>query len=331
MISLIAEAFPPTFAPALTALDYLGYTPCALQKELRIQLDRLLQGSWRANGEPPEWVVPVGCGEAERYKDIWRAPYQEELPDLISDFANGDYLGKEFRAQWIDAGVYGSQESSPLRAAFRDAGLADPEGIFHVYGVLPYIILADLQKLGNRPLPRHWGDLLDPMYRGDLIIGGAGGRPGEVILYNFHKEFGTEGLAALGANVKTFWHGAQMAKAAGSGHPDGAALYVLPWFLAINNPHPSRTALVWPEDGVLSLPLYWLAKRNADAIAEQVAGYLGGPDWAKMISRIGFAAHPGAAPISGKLKWLGWDYLRENDWEAMREPLGAAFKKGRGT
>jgi hypothetical protein len=336
MNTLIAEpslSFSPYFRPvasadAPAALDYLGYTPCPLQKELRIQLGQLLQGQRRPDSKLPEWVVPLGTIEAEHYKDIWRTENANALPELISDFGNGDFFGNDFRRQWIDSAEYAPMGQYPSRPEFRKAGFIDPSGLLHVYGALPYVILADLQKLGSRPLPCRWADLLDPQYRGDLIIGGAHERPGEVILYNFHKEYGKEGLTALGRNVKEFWHGAQMAKAAGSGHPNGAALYVLPWFLAINNPHRDRTALVWPEDGMLTIPLYFIGKRNPGPVAKQIADFLTGPRWASMISRIGFAANPAGAAIPGKLKWLGWDYLAAHDWEPLRAPLAAAFKQG---
>ncbi|XHR26907.1 MAG: ABC transporter substrate-binding protein [Chthoniobacteraceae bacterium] len=334
MNTLIAEptlSFSPYSKPTASApgaLDYLGYTPCALQKELRTQVSRLLQGLRRADGELPEWEVPIGSGETGQYKDLWRTENASALPELISDFGNGDFFSAAFRNRWIDGGEYAPMGGYPTRPEFREAGLADPNGLFHVYGALPYVILADLPKLGSRPLPRRWADLLDPRYRGDLIIGGVHERPGEVILYNFHKEFGQEGLTALGRNVKAFWHGAQMAKAAGSDHPAGAALYVLPWFLAINNPHRDRTELVWPEDGMLTVPLYFIGKGNPGPAAKRIADFLAGPGWARMVSRIGFAANPAGGPIPGKLRWIGWDYLATHDWEALREPLGEAFRKG---
>jgi hypothetical protein len=61
--------------------------------------------------------------------------------------------------------------------------------------------------------------------------------------------------------------------------------------------------------------------------------FLTGPEWAAFMTKVCFppSAFHGEStpPLPGKLKWLGWDYLRSNDLEALNAPLNAAFSKGR--
>jgi ABC-type Fe3+ transport system substrate-binding protein len=145
-----------------------------------------------------------------------------------------------------------------------------------------------------------------------------------------HKDHGEAALTALGANVRTFMHPAEMAKAAGSANPKGAALYILPWFFARSAPHREATKVVWPEEGAYLSPLYLFHKRNARPEAQLALDFLCGKTWAAYLAKISLApARAGSPALPGRLRWLGWDYVRNHDLEAMKAPLNAAFVKGR--
>ena len=192
------------------------------------------------------------------------------------------------------------------------------------------VILVDKKRLGSRPLPKTWADLLHPQFNRDIIISGEEGDIHESFLFGLHKDHGEAGLAALGANVSNFMHPAEMAKTAGSENPKGAALYILPWFFARSTPHRDRTSVVWPEEGAYLSPLYLFQKRNARPEARLARDFLCGEAWAAHLAKVGLApARAGSPPLPGKLRWLGWDYVRNHDLEALRAPLNAAFVKGR--
>jgi hypothetical protein len=59
------------------------------------------------------------------------------------------------------------QAPNPLFAA---AGIDDPEHEYMILCVNPLVVVADLKKVGERPLPTRWVDLLDPIWRRDTTL-----------------------------------------------------------------------------------------------------------------------------------------------------------------
>ena len=326
--------FPEAENGLKRSLDYLGYAPCPIRADIRRRLHRRFEAERLRTGLEPKWFMPTGCADPDPYEEIWGSDDEAGMPALISEGGIADILRPAFVRRWVDTGVYGPLPSTPkLRAEFEEAGMRDPAGVYHIYGVFSQVILVDLKRLGDRPLPSTWADLLDPVYRKDVIIGGEEGDISDVVLFNFHKEFGEPGLEALGRNVRDFWNSAQMARTAGTENPKGAALYVVPWFFASGNPHKERTRIVWPADGVLSMPLFLIGKPQSTPAARLAFDFFTGPECAAFMAQVhfppslDFGASTPALP--GKLKWLGWDYLRgHGDLNDLRAPLNAAFLKG---
>lgn len=322
--------FPEKETGVRRKLDYLGYAPCPIRAEMRRRMHKRFEDE-RADGRPsPLWYVPSGCHESNVYDDIWKVEDPAELPGVVSEVGIGDFLQPAFVERFFEGGLLSAPVSALVREEYKEAGLADPTGLYHVYGVLPYLILVDRKRLGSRAVPETWSDLFQPCYKNDIIINGWENDIQEALLFNMNKDFGEEGLASLGANVKDFWHPADMAKAAGTENPKGAALYVLPWFFAKSAPHTDRTLLVWPKEGAYVTPLYVLTKKERSEAARSPLDFLTGPSWAAFLAKAGFPpARTDAPSLPGKLRWIGWEYARSRDMEALRAPLNAAFMKGR--
>lgn len=322
--------FPEKESGVRRRLDYLGYAPCPIRAEMRRRLHKRFEAG-RAEGRPsPLWYVPSGCHESNVYDEIWKTEDPDEFPGLVSEVGIGDFLQPTFVKRYFEGGLLEPVFHGPVREEFKQAGLFDQTGLYHVYGVLPYLILVDLKRLGARPVPESWSDLLDPRYRGDIVINGWENDIQEALLFNMYKDFGEDGLSALGSNVKDFWHPADMAKTAGTENPKGAALYVLPWFFAKSAPRTERTLLVWPKEGAYATPLYLVAKRGRRQESQSPLDFLAGEDWGSFLARAGFPpARTDSPQLPGKLRWLTWEYARSRDLEGLRAPLNAAFMKGR--
>jgi hypothetical protein len=321
--------FPEMETNARRRLDFLGYAPCPLRNELRKRLHHLFVALSLRGTPAPEWFMPAGCHSPNPYDGLWLATDAAELPELVAETGFGDFNRPEFVRRWFDSGTFGAVSAGATRSEFREAGLVDPQGQFHVYGAAPEIVLVDLNRLGDRPVPRTWGDVLHPRFKRDIIVSGEPGDIHESILFGLYKDHGEVGLAALGGNVRGFMHPAEMGKSAGSANPRGAALYLAPNFFARSAPHRAATRIVWPEEGAYLNPLYLFAKSAASPAARPAVDYLCGSDWAAHLDKMGFA--PGrvdSPPLPGKLRWVGWDFVRKNDVDAMRAPLNAAFVSG---
>lgn len=329
---LIAEEpeFPEKETGVRRNLDYLGYAPCPIRSEMRRRMHKRFETERLAGRAPLLWYVPSGCHESNVYDEIWKVEKPDELPGVISEVGIGDFLQPAFVRRYFEGGLLAAPFEGPIREEYKTAGLVDASGLYHTYGALPYLILVDLKRLGDRPAPETWSDLFHPRFKNDLIINGWENDIQEALLFNMHKDFGEAGLTALGANVKDFWHPADMAKTAGTENPKGAALYVLPWFFAKSAPHTEKTTLIWPKEGAYVTPLYLVAKSARREEAQSPLEFLTGPAWASFLAKAGFPPARADSPaLPGKLRWLGWDYVRSRDMEALRAPLNAAFMKGR--
>lgn len=255
--------FPESDDGRRRQLDYLGYAPCPVRAEMRRQMHRFFRTQRPVGVDEPKWFVPSSCHDANVYDGLWETEDESALPGVISEVGLGDFNRPQFLRRWLDTDTFAAISDDEVRPEFHAAGLVDPKKKHRVFGVIPEVILVDLKRLGNRPRPRTWTDLLDLRFQRDVIISGEEGDIHESFLFGLHKDHGEAALTALGRNVVNFMHPAEMAKTAGTENPKGAALYILPLFFALGCPRRDGTAIIWPEEGVYLNPLYLFRKHTA--------------------------------------------------------------------
>lgn len=305
-------------------LHFLGYAACPFKPMFKDYFDEVLEKNFRASGEYLRCHIPMGCGDYDAYEDLWKAESLKLFPDVVASLGFGDFFRPSFVERFVRPGHFKSAWPAALNPDFENAGFRDPDGAYCIYAVWPYVMLVDNQRLAGRPRPRRWSDLLDPMYRDDIITNGSQEhRVAEVPLLYFHKEHGEEGLIRLAANIRDFWHPAQMVKTAGSRSGKGAAVYVLPSFFAQARFRPEETPVIWPEDGALTSPIYFLAKATRRLESDLVVESLTSQELGENLSRMLFPSlHPGVdnrLPGGARFKWLGWDYIKLHDLAAVKE------------
>lgn len=306
-------------------LDFFGLTIPPLGREMR----RLLAAHFRAGGLTPSWYVArvQTDGPYPRFFDTTGDP--ADIPELIADAGPRHFTGHAFTQRW--PGLFARHPEAPMRAEFLRAGLADPQGICHVFGCACWVILADLDKLGSRPLPQSWADILHPRFRGDIVANGEGGHIAPLLAANLARDFGPEALTALGHNVCAIQGGGEMARAAGSRHPNRAALYLLPRFWAENTIHRDSTRMVWPAEGAYCTPMLLAGKPERSAAASAAFECLTGPAWAARLEDVHCpTAHPALAhhPLPGELRWIGWELARSAALDTLLETARSHFQEG---
>ena len=121
-------------------------------------------------------------------------------------------------------------------------------------------------------------------------------------------------------------HPAQMVNRIDNNGP--GALYVMPAFFAERIRHQERIKLIWPDDGALASPVILQVKPEKKEELKPVLDYLVGRRLAQILAGAGFPV-PHAdvdADVQGKpLKWLGWDFLRQNDLPALNVEIDKVF------
>jgi ABC-type Fe3+ transport system substrate-binding protein len=185
-------------------------------------------------------------------------------------------------------------------------------------------MLVDRTKLDGVPEPIFWRDILKPEFRDKLIISSTGEGAANVPILYIYREYGENGVKRLAENIREIWPAARIAREAGS-RDDGAAVYILSWFFAksCHRTENGTVAVVWPEDGAYTSPLYLLVKKSKIESMSSIVKYMTGTKYGNHSSRFCLPVlNPdvdNSLPVGASLKWLGWDFVFSHDTAEMRE------------
>lgn len=311
-------------------INFIGFTYCPLKHTFREAFEEVLEKYISETGDRDfKYYVPSGCGGDDPFEELWKAEDIEQLPDIIASVGFGDFFRKEFVERFVDKGHFKEVPYLERSSDFIKAGIVDPDGRYTVYSVFPLVMLIDIRNLGNCPVPESWSDLLKPIYSNNIIIGASHGEIHEDLLLYIYKEYGDEGIEKLAANIKNGWHASQMAKTAGTNSSEGAAIYVIPWMFAKSCPRTENTLIVWPADGAVTTPTYILAKENAISKYKMFLDFITGTDYGEKSANNYFpvlnARVNNRIPEGAALKWLGWDYIKSNSIDRLKEHVVEVF------
>jgi len=308
-------------------LDLLLYSPCPVKLAVKERLDAVALAS-EATGEPLRIHIPMGCTSVDPYDPLHFEVDPERLPGVIASIGFGDFFRPGFRSRFVDSGLFEAVLPPRVHPLHEAAGVVDPLGRYTVYALTPYIFLVDTGRLGGAPVPRTWEDLLDPRYKGQINMCGDGDDMADAALMGIYKDFGMDGIRALAGNAHGLMHSSRMGKSGGSAK--GGAIYIIPYFFAETSQQPAHMQVVWPEDGTAASPIYFLARRTArpriDPILDFFTKGFGSIDSARWFLPLG-GPLPENLPKGAKIKWVGWDFIRENDITALRDTLNATFRE----
>lgn len=317
---LPSALLPPPSGP----LDFLGRLPIPLRRPFKQGLDRTL-ARLRQQGEHLQGCFLQGAEWYRPFDGLLKAatgPHPEaELPGLIVSHFAPDIFQPELLAHYRGAPL---NTLPALDGLCQEAGLADPAGEFHVFANIPFVFLVDTTRLGRRPMPRAWEDLLDPCYADEIVFGGWRG-PGqshyqdynEYILRHVFQNFGSSGLQAFAHNVARLQHNIRTASSAGSNSPHAATIAIIPWLQAELCPRRQRTQVIWPDEGALVMPIGFLVQAEAVGRLQPLIDFLTGPELGR---QLGHNCYPPARqprhagyPPGARLSWQGWAQARHPD------------------
>jgi len=309
-------------------VDLLLYAPCPVKLVIKDAVDRIVAG-YGARGLEITAHIPMGCTSIDPYNPVSFETDPDKLPAVIGSIGFGDFWRGDFVDRHVRSGLFAAALPARINPLHEQAGLIDPAGAYTVYGATPYIFMVDTRRLGSLPMPRAWEDILHPRYAGEVVMCGDGDDMADAVVLNLYKDFGQDGLTALAANCKGLMHSSSMVKSAGSTDEDAGAIYVIPAFFAASVSQPEHVKVVWPRDGAAASPLYFLAKKSERVRLAELIGFFSG-GFAAIDSAAWFAPMDAAAsqklPPEAKLKWVGWDFIRENDVNGLRDALNKQFR-----
>ncbi len=315
-------------APADRPGNLLALMTCGLKFPFAKALTAFINDLQEEGGQPVTYSVVSNLNhEHAYYPYVNHIKSIDDLPDIIVSSDFNAFFYHRFYKTFVQPGHFVDVMDFHPNAAFKTAGLTDPRRQYTMLCVNPLIIVADLEKIGGRPLPACWADLLNPVWHRSITLRGNEHFFCHAVLLPFFKEHGPGAMKALADNVYDGRHPAQMVKSAGNGQ--SAALYVMPYFFARKIPSKKPIKLIWPKDGALASPVALLVKKKAAEKLKPIIDYLLGAELAQIFTEAYFPSpHPSIKhplPENAALKWLGWDYIHENDLEAVNADIDRVF------
>lgn len=308
-------------------LSFLALMPCGLKMPFSRAFSQFLNALETEKGLAVQSAVEGNVNqELSYYSYVETIESREELPDIIVSADFNVFLGHRFYNRFVAPGHFTGYGTLPCGPNFSDAQIPDPQNEYTILCVNPLVVVANLDKLENRDLPRTWEDILTPVWEKSLIIRGGDGFYCHAVLLPTFKAFGNRGVKALAGNVLEGLHPAQMVNRIDNNGP--GALYIMPAFFAERIRHQDRIKVIWPDDGALASPVILQAKSEKKEQLKPVLDYLVGSQLAQLLAGAGFPV-PHAdvtADVQTKpLKWLGWDFLRQNDLPALNVEIDNIF------
>lgn len=318
----------------MSCLDFYGNVAFSLNRTFQEHMELTVNRYQIKNGHRYRYQIPVVCDPAKAGTKIFAAREARALPHLIASIGFEEIFTRVFTERFINRGVFRFRSEAPIHKDFQASGFTDPEGIYFIHAVTPYVFLIDREKLADRPTPRTWADLLSPQYRKSIMLNGSlCDIPYIVPLYIF-KNFGEKGLTAFAKNVTHAQHAATIAKCAGDGKTEGASISILPWLFAASCPRAETTEVIWPHDGAVTSPMILLQKESAFYQTAPLAKAITGKIFAEKSASAFFpsanAAVNNALPPGASLQWIGWDYLREHPIDILKTQTQEIFRRAVG-
>jgi len=306
----------------------IGLLPCPVRIPLLEQFNSLsnvkkINHNLKAASEGLDWLK----------EDVKKADVDDLADIYISagfDLFFEDDLMKRFKDQKVFKDFYSDKD---YNKDFNNEviQLKDPNGDYSMIGVVPAVFLVNTLVLGDRPMPKTWKDLLDPIYTGSISLPVSDFDLFNAILIHLYKEFGIEAVKTLGKSLISSMHPAQMVKSEKRSRIK-PAISIMPYFFTKMALPGSVMKAVWPEDGAIISPIFMLSKADKEEELKEVTDMFMSTSTGEILS------HKGLFPSVNKnvdnnlvgktFKWIGWDYIDNNDIGSILKKCMNAFNEG---
>lgn len=307
--------------PARKALDFFANVPCPMKPAFKEAYEKMAAAHYAETGEAFYSYILTQCGSYDQritaMSEISAQKDADELPALFYAYGLDELCEPEFQQKFTKAGVFEELPDFHKDRVLLPPEFDDPYHSVNVAAHFPYGLLADKLRLGDKPAPRRLADLLDPMYAGCLSIPDSHGEVDVTLPLFVQKFYGEEGLKALERNAGACIPTLDAVKLAGNPARNGAPLYFVNWMFANSNVKSGKAELIWFEDGAPCEPVVLMARKNRDCKTNRIVEFLASEEVGSLFAKIHLpvtdARIQNHLPEGAAVRWLGWDYLYEND------------------
>ena len=153
---------------------------------------------------------------------------------------------------------------SPELAAI-PAALRQPQNLWSAANLHVAVAMVNTKQLGGGAAPKTWADLLDPRFKGKILIADpANSSTALTILWGVDKMLGAEGLKRLAANVKVTSAAATVLRSVGQGEFAVGLTFESNAYAYVAGGQ-KEISLVYPADGTFTTPEFFALIKGAPA------------------------------------------------------------------
>lgn len=298
-------------------LNLLALLPCPVKFPLQEAFKQYVEEGKIPTDNLQYLIESNANNQLSYYQYVEHFEDEDEIPDIVISPGINSFYYKDFEEKFMDKGIFADVTEYMPNKIFDGINIKDPEQRYTIISMNLLVMVVDKLKIGNIPMPRKWGDLMNKEFENKVIIRGQKDFFCETTLITIYKQYGIEGIEKFAKSVKCGWHPSQMAKKAGSDSEDAPVVSVMPYFYTKTIKHRENVEIVWPEDGAIVSPITMLVKKEKAKDLKEFIDFFTGEHVGQIFSSTSFPSlHPDVdnkIPENAKLNWIGWDYIKQND------------------
>lgn len=324
--SLNQQATTSATDKALHELHFMAMLPCGLRNPFKDFLEKHILG------HPSEYAGLDYLAEGNVNHELSYYPMldhvssAEELPEIMLASDVNNFFHRPFQKRFVGKDIFETFTPYTPNNYLEKAGFADPSGNYTMLTANMLVMAVDTERLGKKPMPAIWADLLTDDFEDEIIMRGEDDFFCNAVMLPFYKDLGFPAIRQMAKNIRTGKHPAEMVKLAEKGGEEAATIYIMPYFFAkkIKNP---KVKLLWPEDGAIASPVFMMVRKSAMKKHESLLNFLLSKEVGEMlVGRYFPSIHPEVEnTLPEAVKWLGWDFLNKHDIGKLKDEIRDVF------
>lgn len=308
----------------------MGLLPCPIRMQMLEKMGEYIENSdIRINYE----LQSASMGLDFLQEDVEKAKDSKDLADIYMSAGYGFFFDKEHIGKYANEGVFSDiARVEKFNKDFynENINLKDPRGIYNIMGVVPAIFMVNEEALGNRKYPTSWEDLLSGEFENSLSIPTKDLDLFNAVLLGIRTKYGLEGIKKLGKTAISSMHPAQMIKTGESKKSTAPAVQVMPYFFTFVAKDEGPLKAVWPSDGAIVSPIFFLSKKEKEKEIKPLLDFLFSKEMGEVLSADGKFPSTNKEIDNNlsedkKFIWPGWDFLHSNDVAKVLEEASDVF------
>lgn len=311
-------------------IDLLALMPCPLKVPFEKILNDYVEKDEEYKAKDLNFMIE---GHANHhlsfYKEIADVNEIECLPDIMITPGINALFGKKFREKFVEKGYFQLILPKQINSLAEEARYLDPRKQYSMFAMNILVMVVYKPTLPTERVPQTLEELLAPEYQDKIVLRGQKGNYCESVLLSFDHLFGEVGIRKLAENTAFGCHPSEMIRMIRTGHTEGGAVFIMPYFYAKTMEKDTAVEIIWPKEGAIVNAISMLVKKDIGKAGKKIAEFIVGEEVAKVCEGAFFPStyRLQEQDSNKKLLWMGWDYIYQSTMTERLEALNQLFEQ----